>query len=312
MKNDGRETGYRNGVKAMLNQIARATDLFNVESVKTYISTLQRKETVQAQLNGKIGTELSNGYKRRLSESYRVFCTYNKIDFKKPTYYYDAPIPLIPKTEDVNAIIANSPRSYAVIFQILAETAIEGKELSDTPNTQIDFTTGKISVVGVKRHDNGTYKLKPETAEMLRQYITYHNREHKKPMIHTFSKDPSIYPFPNRKSMSQTWVKARRKASKKLCQPHLNKIQMKSLRNYAGAIFYLTMGKDPIQTMHFMRHKKLEQTMDYLRGLTEFTATTEKITKIATTAEEAIELLNQGFKEEAIFGEKHLYTKMKY
>jgi len=33
--------------------------------------------------------------------------------------------------------------------------------------------------------------------------------------------------------------------------------------------------------------------------------------KVATTAEEAMELLSQGFKEQSIFGEKHLFTKPK-
>ena len=90
---------------------------------------------------------------------------------------------------------------------------------------------------------------------------------------------------------------------------------MKNLRNYAGAIYYTTMGKDSIATKNFMRHKRLEQTMDYLRGLTEFTAKAKKISKVASTVEEICELLDQGFKEETIVAqgtpnEKHILTKI--
>jgi hypothetical protein len=224
------------------------------------------------------------------------------------------PAHILPSQRCLEAIINHTSTNFAVIFKILSETAIEGHELHIIPINQIDAKQGKISVVGTKRHDNGIYTLRDDTAEMLRQYLT--RPKSKRPKIQENELKTSLYPFPTRKTMTQMWVKARTKASKKLCRPELNKIQMKVLRNYAGAIFYLTF-KDPIQTMQFMRHKKLEQTMDYLRGLKEFTAHTTKVTKIATTPEEASDLLNQGFKEESVFGtgtpnEKHLFTKNKY
>ena len=178
----------------------------------------------------------------------------------------------------------------------LSETGIEGYELEIIPRSQIDAEQGIISVVGVKRHDNGTYKLKEKTAELLRQYLAKH---------------PEEYPSPKSRTQGKHGCKAEKQQQQNYDNPEINKIPLKNLRNYAGAIFYLTMGKDPIQTMHFMRHKKLERTMDYLRGLTEFTANAEYISKIATTAEEAIELLNQGFKKQDTFGEKHIYTKLK-
>ena len=218
--------------------------------------------------------------------------------FSKPkSYKQKSPIPLIPNAKDVEAIISNSSKNMATIFQIMSETAIEEHELEMTPRQQINAQEGKISVIGTKQHDNGTYRLKEQTAEMLRQYL---------------ARKTETYPFPTAKQMRTSWCKARTKTTTKLCKPEIKKIQLKSLRNYAGAVFYTTMGKDPIQTMHFMRHKKLETTQDYLRGLTEFTANAQYISKVATTAEEAIELLNQGFKEQAIFGEKHLFTKLKY
>ena len=231
-----------------------------------------------------------------MANAYEIFCAVNNMQYEKPKFAYKSPIPLIPKTEHINAIVANAPKRIGVIFKILSETAIEGYELEMIPMKQINAQDGILSVVGVKRHDNGTYKLKTQTAEMLRQYLATHQRE---------------YPFPKVASIRESWRCSRRTTAKKLCNPEILKIQMKNLRNYAGAIFYLTMGKDPIATMHF-RHKDIETTMDYLRGLTEFTANSEFVSKVATTAEEAIELLNQGFKEQAIFGEKHIFTKLKY
>lgn len=287
LKNEGMEETSLYSLKHRLNNISRNTDIFNVEAVLTYVADKKKPN----------GQKASDGYKNGILFSYAKFCEQNQIPFSKPNYKQQSPIPLIPKQSHVEKLIAHLPRNFTAPFSIMAETAVEAHELHLTKRSQINAEQGTISIIGTKKHDNGTHKLKETTAQILREYLATH---------------PQDQPFPDTKSLSSAWVRNRKKIAAKLCQPEINKIPMKNLRNYAGAIFYLTMGKDPIQTMHFMRHKKLERTMDYLRGLTEFTANAEYISKVATTAEEAIELLNQGFKEQAIFGEKHIYTKLKY
>jgi integrase len=293
LENKGDQPGTCNQVEKILTRIARETDIFSPDEVNHYIAHAKVTDRKTGQPTNK---DLSDPYKNRIVEAYNNFCESEGIAYTKPRYKRRSPIPLIPKTEDVQAIITNSSKRIAPIFQIVAETAIEGYELSLIPKQQINSEQGTLSVVGVKGHDNGTYRLKQPTAQMLREYLAKH---------------PQEKPFPTVKSIREAWMHARASTAKKLCKPSIAQIPLRNLRNYAGAVFFLTMGKDPIQTMHFMRHKHLETTMDYLRGLTEFGANQEYISKIATTAEEAIELLNQGFKEEAIFGEKHLYRKLK-
>jgi hypothetical protein len=287
LRNRGNAESYIKTVRRTLQNIAKNTDIFNSEEVKKYLTT---HETATHKNYGK-------GTIQKMIGNYNEFCKENQIPFDKPKISYKSPIPIIPKTEDVQAVIADAYPDMALCFTIQAEIGTEGEELAKTPRKQIDSQQGIISINGVKKHNNGTYKLQPTTAEMLRQYLSRHTEE---------------YPFPSSKSMQNSWRNTRNNTAKKLCRPEIKNILFKNLRNYAGAVFYLTMGKDPIQTKNFMRHIKLEQTMDYLRGLTEFSANATYISKVATTAEEAIELLNQGFKEQAIFNEKHIYTKLKY
>jgi len=123
------------------------------------------------------------------------------------------------------------------------------------------------------------------------------------------------YPFPTARQLGNEWTRIKKRRARELNKPELLKINMKSLRNYAGAVFYLTMGKDPIATKNFMRHKRLEQTMDYLRGIQEFSANAKKVSKLTSTPEETMELINQGFKEETVFyqgtpNEKHILSKI--
>ena len=152
----------------------------------------------------------------------------------------------------MNKIISASTKRYATIFTILAEIASEGEELHKTQRSKINTETGEITITGTKGHGSGTYKLKARTAEMLREYI---------------KDNPQEYPFPRPKVMSQIWQEVRNRVAKNLNQPELRYIPMKNLRNYAGAIFYKMHERCAISTMRFMRHKKLETTMHYLRAI---------------------------------------------
>ena len=182
-----------------------------------------------------------------------------------------------------------------MIFTILAEIGAEGKELGKTSISGIDALQGILSIVGTKGHDSGKYKLKQQTADMLREYLTKHQNEE--------------YPFPKSKIMGEVWRDTRRRAAKKFCQPSLNNIPIKNLRNYAGAKFYSSL-PDPIATMRFLRHKKLETTMHYIRGIT-IGGEEEYICKTAKTTEEAIPLIEAGFQYVTDIDGTKLFKKRK-
>jgi integrase len=250
--------------------------LFNPKQVMDYILSYQTKAKKPA----------TNGFKKCLIQTYATFCKFNQIPFDRPKgLRHESPIPLIPTMANVEKIINNASRKYVTIFRILTETAVEGEELHQTHRNQIDPEQGTISVNGCKGHTNGVYKLKTQTAEMLRQYLAKH---------------PEPYPFPESRAMSLMWQQYRKKASRKLCEPELLKIQMKNLRNYAGAIFYNAKGKDPIATQRFMRHKKLDTTQQYLQGIMLYEENEEYTTKTVqlgtpTTIREITELSDAGY-----------------
>jgi hypothetical protein len=251
---------------------------------------------------------------------YAVFCHDNKIPFRKAKYTYEPPTVQIRKPEEIDAIINNATKESSPCFKIMKETAIEPAELHNIPITEIDTSkpNAVINVIGTKEHDNGTYYLSTGTSDMLREYLKFRKeKKHNHNLIQPIQKDPSVYPFPTQNSLNTSWVRARKQAAKKTYNPELENIELKDLRNFAGAIHYLTMGRCTLETKKFMRHKKLEQTENYLKGIKDFSLTLNKIGKCVTTAEEAMELILNGFKEEAVFhqgtpNEKHILTKMTY
>jgi integrase len=256
--------------RSLLRKIARETSIFEPKKVKQYIAS-----------------STHNASKNKYEYIYDKFCETNQLPYDKTYWKYKPPIPLIPSTENVNIIITAAKFRFYVPFAIMAETAIEGEELHRITRDQIDQQTGSLSVVGTKGHSNGTYKLSEKLAEDLRLYLARYKNDQ---------------PFPAPRYLGEAFRYHRAKRAKELNKPELLKIRLKNLRNYAGAIFYLTKGKDPIQTMFFMRHKKLETTMDYLRGIKQFATKAQYITKTVklgqpNTIEQITELSNSGFEK---------------
>jgi hypothetical protein len=229
---------------------------------------------------------------------YANFCKYNGIQWTKPYYKVAENVPLIPTPLDVQAIINNSSTNYATIFTIEAEIGCNPEELRQVTQQHINSEKGEISITGNKGHDSKTYKLKPPTAEMLRNYLAKHPEEH---------------PFPHGHSQSQAWQKYKKRTAKKLCKPELMKIQLRNLRNYSGEQFYKKMPiRDPIELMRHFRHKKLETTMHYIRAIVlDYEEDDQWISRTSTTIEEDAKLIENGFQYVTERDGTKLYRKRK-
>jgi integrase len=276
--NEGKAENTVKAFSHRLTQLSRKADLKNPEEVKTAIAN----------------SPVSNATKACLCLAYEWFCKANNLQWQKPRYKWELGTPIIPSTENVTKIISASTKRYATIFAIMAETGIEGEELHRLHKNQIDTERGIISIKGTKGHDSGTYKLKSQTAEMLREYL---------------AKNPQDYPFPKPKVMSDQWRTVRDRLTENLRQPDLKKIPMKSLRNYSGAKLYYSH-PDPILIMRHLRHKKLDTTMHYLKAIT-IDGEEEYTCKSAKAPEEAMKLIEIGFQFVNTIDEISLYRKRK-
>ena len=269
LTNDGQKPNTTRHTKYKLLELAAHVDIFNPEAVKNYIATAISEKTKQP---------FSDETKNKFAYAADKFYEKQGIQWKKPFYKVEEKTPIIPTTENVELIVNNASQKYATIFTILAETGAEGKELERTSRDDIDTEQGIISIRGCKGHASGSYKLKTKTAEMLRIYLY---------------KNPQKYPFPKSEVMGQVWRDTRERTATKLCKPELNKIPLKNLRNYSGAKMYYKT-QDPIAVMRHLRHKKLETTMHYIRGIT-VGGDEEYICKTAKTEQEIIKLIEAGF-----------------
>jgi integrase len=271
MHNDGLSAKTTKAVRHKLRQLAREVNLRDPEAVKTFISNAKNEITKQP---------LLPATKNRFAYSYQKYCEKQVIKWTRPWYKDEAPSPLIPTPENVNAIIASATKRFTPIFTLLAEIASSPQELSNVTQKDINKEKGEISIRGCKGHASASYKLKPNTAEMLRVYL---------------NKNPQEHPFPTSDIMSDVWRQTRRRAIAKLCKPELANIPLKNLRNYSGAQLYLNSPvRDPIAVMRHLRHKKLETTMHYLRHIV-LDADPTYTCRTAQTPDESAKLIEEGF-----------------
>ena len=261
-KNSGKAQNTIRSFASSLRQLNRHADLKNPESVRTYIANSPH----------------ANITKNKLALAYTWFCKTNNIEWKQPYYRWERKIPIIPTTENINKIISASTPRYATIFTILTETGLEGHELATTQRKDIDTEQGIITATGCKGHNSRSFKLKTQTAEMLRTYL---------------AKNTTNNPFPSSKSMSEMWQRARNRLAQTLSQPQLRNIPMRNLRHHFATMKY-DQTRDILLVKQLLGHKKLETTMFYTQ-LIAISGEEEYTCKTATNIKEATELLEHGF-----------------
>jgi integrase len=267
----------------------------NPESVKRHISELRTAS----------GESASDAKKHKLIWNYNYFVKTNKLQWIKPKYKYNLPVPITPTREQAEAIIASAPSlDSATLFRVLLETGFEGMELHCTTMKHIDTEQGIITVEGHKQHSGRAYKLKPSTAEMLSLYLSKRKNQ--------------LHPFPKSQTMWDLWKKSRTRAANKLSRPDLNKIPLKGLRNLSGILMWQKT-HDPWTVMLHMGHKKLDTTQHYLRAMTAQLSQKqdgEYITKAVklgtlTTIKQIMELVEAGFKKETEADGYQIFKKPK-
>jgi integrase/recombinase XerD len=267
---EGKEQTTINAISHALRQLSQKADLKNPEEVKTAIATALHHETKKL---------LSNQSKDKLCFGYNWFCKTNGIQWEKPRYKWERKIPLIPTTENINKIISASTEKYAIIFTILAETGLETQELATIERTSIDTERGIINATGCKHHNSRSIKLKPQTAEMLRRYLTTYTCNN---------------PFPNSHAMGEAWRDTRKKVANNLNQPELKNIPLRNLRHHFATYKY-DQTKDILLIKQLLGHKKIETTMFYIQLITFNNGEEEYTVKTATNIKEVTDLLEHGF-----------------
>ncbi len=221
---------------------------------------------------------VNNGFKGNLVKAYNYYTLINNMVWERPKYRWEQNKPRIPSEEILNKIILSCGWKYKVIFTLLKETGAMPIELSRVTLRDIDFDRETISIRGRKGHSSRTIKLKNKTSAMLQVYLSKIGEKN--------------CPFPESKWMTKSWVKYKKRQSKKLNDRSLLTIRLYNLRHYQACKTY-NQTKDVSFKKQKLCWKKLETALFYLQyidfGAEEYHSSTAK------TVDEAKKLVEQGF-----------------
>jgi integrase len=278
LKNSGLQEKTVKIVGFYLKHLAVNSDLSKPESVKEFIAN----------------KKVNNGFKGNLVKAYNYYTLVNNMVWDRPKYRWEQNKPRIPTEETLNKIILSCGWKYTVVFTILKETGAMPIELSRVTLRDIDFNRETISIRGRKGHASRTIKLKSKTFAMLQAYLS------------KIGDQKTI--FPESKWMTKSWIKYKKRQSRKLNDKSLQTIRLYDLRHYQACKTY-HQTKDILFTKQKLGWKKLETALFYLQcidfGAEEYHSAT------AETVEEAKKLVEEGFEYVTEFDDVKLFRKRK-
>ncbi len=165
------------------------------------------------------GIDVTNKYRNALFDAYAHYCKANDLGWDRPRVKPEkAPIKL-PTEENIDKIISSASLRYATVFQ-LSKHGLRPDEISKIILRDIDTGNGTLSVRTSKMGLERTIKLRRETFDLLREYLS-------KNMISDLNKKLFAHP----RTIGETWTKYRKLAYKKFRDPELLKIRLYDLRH---------------------------------------------------------------------------------
>ena len=281
MKKEGYADSTLKAYDSRLRSLTKHVNLDIPDAIKAYIASKN---------------SWSNAFKEGVAKSYDQYVRWNGLEWNKPFYRYSKKLPYIATTEQLNKIISNCRKKYALILSILRDTGLRPIELHRLTLKDVDLEKGSIATASAKNGNPRLLKLKPSTLAMLKEYVTEND----------FSLNDRIFPTPT--AMRKAYCRTRRHLAKKLHEPELMKIRLYDFRHYYATMLYQKT-KDILYVKEQLGHKRLETTLIYTH-LIRF-SDEEFVSAVAKTIGEARKLVEGGFEYVTEIDGAKLFRKRK-
>jgi integrase len=258
----------RGNTGALRALLVRGADLLDPESVKEALA----KEKAWSQ-----------NRRRNVINAYTLFLKVNGLQWEKPRCNCVRKIPFIPTEEEIDQLIAGSPKKTATFLQLLKETAMRSGEAKRLLWTEIDFERRLITLNEPEK--NGLPRLWNNLSSKLLDMLNALPRT----SMRVFG-DSSVT------ATKATFTDARRRVAEKLQNPRLLQIHFHTLRHWRATVEYHNT-KDLLHVMQFLGHKKSDTTIMYVQLDQKLFRQSDDsfITKIAQNVEEAAGFVEVGF-----------------
>jgi integrase len=186
----------------------------------------------------------------------------------------------------------------ALILSMSRDLGSRPIELTWLKVADINLQNGNVSLTGTKHAVGRNGKLKPNTLEMLKQYVT---KKH-------LNLNDTIFPTES-ENISESYRKLRNNLAKKLQDPTIRTIRLYDYRHFKASTEYHKT-KDLLYIKQLLGHKDLRTTLRYTQ-LLENLGNDEYHCKTAKTINEATQLIENGFEYVTEIDGTKLFKKRK-
>jgi len=268
MKRDGyQQSTIQRYFQGLLYLTKIGANVFDPESVKEIIAKQPWKEDT----------------KLNYVNFYDTFTKFLGIHWARPIYQTSQKFPFIPLEQEVDQLIAGTPRKISVVLQIIKETAMRIGEVLRLKWTDINSENNTIIInYPEKGGKAGIYKVTPELITRI---------------LSLPRKSERIFPT-SRVGISANFQSARKRLVQKLNNPRLLRITFHTIRHWKATMEYHKT-KDIIHVKeNILRHQSIENTMLYIhleKVIFGSSSNDEYHVKTAKTIDEACELAKVGF-----------------
>jgi len=280
MKKDGYSENTIEPIGKRLKNLSKHVSLDSSDEVKAFVAR----------------ADWSNGYKDNMVNAYNHYAVFHGLSWRRPVYQRAYSIKKLPLESDIDLIISYTKTRNRVAFRLIKECGLRPIEVSNLTLKHIDLKDGRIYPCTAKGGEARVPKMKTETLALLKQLVSTNN-----PRL-----DDKI--FPCSKTLQKNWNRLRNKTAERTGKPELRQIRLYDLRHFFGTLLYHDT-KDIVHVQRKMGHRSLKNTLIYI-DLADF-ENEEYVCKVASTVEEASELVESGFEHVANFEDKMLFRKRK-
>jgi integrase len=205
----------------------------------------------------------------------------------------------IPTEDRINMVISSSTQHFSVMFH-LSKYGLRPDEISKIILRDLDLERGELSVRTSKLGLERTLKLKPQTRDLLKEYVSTKGG---------LRNDEKLFPEP--KTIQNRWRFYRQRAYSKFKDLELLKIRLYDLRHWFGTMAYVN-SRDIFHVKYLMGHRNIQSTLHYMhiaKGMINYSD--DYTVKVAASIEEFTNLLESGFEYVSDYEGKKVLRKRK-
>jgi integrase len=248
-----------------LRHLQRNCTLANPEAIKTFVAN----------------KECSNAYKECLIEAYAIYMRSIEQTWKQPFYKRYDKLPKIPTEEKIDMLISNASTRMALFQSMSKDLGTRPIELTWLKVSDINLQNGVTHITGAKHTVGRVGKLRPNTIEMLKQYILKKHLNANDRLFQCRSKN-----------ISEQYRKFRNRLAEKLQDPTFKSIRLYDFRHFRASMEYHKT-RDLLYVKTLLGHKDLRTTLRYTQLLD--LPNDEYTCKATTNDTEAQQLIENGF-----------------